>query len=360
MLHMILGILKIIGILLGMAVLLLLAVLLALLFVPVRYRLAAKVQPERYEFSLRGSWLLHIVSASVTADPVRGRVIAIRLFGIRLPLFRAGEGGKLGGKAKKVRKARKEKKKNQKEKQGRREESDSADRQKDSQTSGIRREAEQDSTERRLGHNPEPDGKGRSAEAFGQPEQQEQQKQYEQDEQNEQPRPGILEKIWFSCRRICDKIGQMIQAVRNAWRRLLDLRRCMAQLGRKLIALLRRPGELLEFLEEYEAREIFGGVIGHLAFLALHYKPRRIRGYLRFGTGNPATTGQLAGLVYLLLPARADRFEVLPEFNETIFETDTVCSGHIRALHVLRVLWRGFRDKKLRRMINKLRKRGDS
>ena len=42
MLHIILGILKIIGIFLGIMFLLLFAALLAVIFVPVRYRLAAK------------------------------------------------------------------------------------------------------------------------------------------------------------------------------------------------------------------------------------------------------------------------------------------------------------------------------
>ena len=87
MLHMILGILKVIGLIIGILLLLLLSVLLALIFVPVRYKLTAKVLPGQYAFSLRGSWLLHIVSASVNADSVNGRRITLRLFGIRLPLF---------------------------------------------------------------------------------------------------------------------------------------------------------------------------------------------------------------------------------------------------------------------------------
>ncbi len=338
MLHMILVILKIIGILLGTLLLLLLAVLLAVAFVPLKYRLEAKAQQGKYAFSLRGSWLLHIVSASVSADSSGDRTIRLRLFGIRLPLFGAGASS-----------TRNRSRKRKERGAARREETE------------IRESERAEESPRESREHGRKESGQRIRQGEEQPEDSVTQEREEQKEQERaRPRRNILQKIWFSCRNICDKIRQMTEGVRRVRQKLLSLRERAAQLWQKGIALWRKPGELLEFLEEYEMREAFGAVAGHLLFLLGHYKPRRIEGYLRFGTGDPAATGQLTGLIYLLLPAGADRFEVLPEFNETRFETDLVCSGHIRALHALRVLVRGFRDRKLRRLINKLRKRGDS
>lgn len=318
MLHMILGILKVIGLILGILLLLLLAVLLALILVPVRYKLTAKVLPERYAVSLRGSWLLHIVSASLSVDSEKGRRIALRLFGIRLPLFRTKD-----------------------------------EREDDEREDGARKYSGREIAEEKRDKTQEKVTESGT------------QNDTEQNEaEPEQAKRNILQKIWFQCRRICGKISQiirrLIQAVRVFWRALVSLKQRVARFGQKVVVLLRKPGELREFIEEFELREVFGGLVGHLLFLIGHYKPRRIRGYLRFGTDDPSVTGQLTGLIYLMLPARAERYSVEPQFNETVFETETVCSGHIRALHVLRVFWRAFRDKKLRRLINKLRGKGDS
>ncbi len=336
---MILGILKIFGILLGAAVLLLLTVMLALVFVPVRYRLSARVQPEQgYALSLRASWLLHLVSAAVIADASQGSRIIIRLFGIRLPLS-GRDGGRAKGRRKRT--GKKEKRKGK-----------AAPEALKSALKSEREEREYSPVQRKtMPENPETEKKERKSSPN---------QESLEPETEEQSGTGILRKIWFQCKRICDKIRQAADRVRQLWRKLAELKQRALALGRKGIELLHKPGELLEFLEEYEAGEVFGGLIGHLVFLISHYKPRRIQGYLRFGTGDPSTTGQLTGLGYILLPARADRYSIEPEFNEKAFETETVCSGHIRALHVLRVLWRAFRDRKLRRIINTLRKKGDS
>ena len=122
-------------------------------------------------------------------------------------------------------------------------------------------------------------------------------------------------------------------------------------LAERIGELLRKPGELLEFAEKYEAAEVLKNVTSQIKYVIHHYGPRSISGYLHFGTGDPASAGQLTGVLYLILPARADRFEVRPEFNEPVLETEMICSGHIRMCHLLRAGWQLFFDKKLRRLI---------
>ena len=86
MLHIILGILKVIGILLGFLFLFLLAMLLAVLFCSVRYQVQAEKQPNRTEGKVKISWLFHIVSVAFSVDSSRKAFLSIRLFGIRLPV----------------------------------------------------------------------------------------------------------------------------------------------------------------------------------------------------------------------------------------------------------------------------------
>ena len=88
MLHVILGILKVIGVILLVILCLLLLCLLALLFVPVRYRVAGRKEGQELESRIQVSWLLHLLR--LTADyREKHLVIRLKLFGFTLK--RTGE-----------------------------------------------------------------------------------------------------------------------------------------------------------------------------------------------------------------------------------------------------------------------------
>ena len=86
MLHIILGILKVIGIIIGVILLLLCTVLLSILFVPLRYRAEAVKEPEQADVKLRVTWFLRAVSVLLYADVTGVLSVTVRLFGIRFPL----------------------------------------------------------------------------------------------------------------------------------------------------------------------------------------------------------------------------------------------------------------------------------
>ena len=79
-----------------------------------------------------------------------------------------------------------------------------------------------------------------------------------------------------------------------------------------------------------EADHMIRKMIGYLLYLIRGWKPRKVEGYLEFGTGQPDLTGKLTGLIYLLLPEGSDRFELRPDFYEKRLLTDVVISGRIR------------------------------
>lgn len=166
---------------------------------------------------------------------------------------------------------------------------------------------------------------------------------------------SVYEKIRCKIQAVCDKIKKVTEAVRRFLCRLKMLPQKLAYAGRRLGALLHKPEELAQLARKYEVKENLQIVYGYLRFLWKHFRPRSISGYLHFGTGDPALTGQLTGIIYMLLPARADGFEIMPEFDGAVFGTRIVCTGHIRSIHLIRVLIRGFRDEHLRRLIRTVR-----
>lgn len=88
-----------------------------------------------------------------------------------------------------------------------------------------------------------------------------------------------------------------------------------------------------------------------------HCRIRRIRGYLWYGTSMPDRTALLGGALYLLLPAGADGYEVKPDFEHALLQTDTRLSGHIRGCHAAWLLIRGMLCKDTWRVLRKIRGR---
>ncbi|MDO4322072.1 MAG: DUF2953 domain-containing protein [Lachnospiraceae bacterium] len=367
---MILGILKIIGIVLGILILIVLLAALALIFVPVRYQVQAEKQEDRVWAGIKASWLLHLVSVSLQLKKGAENEIIIRMFGIQLPLFRR----------KKRPRAAKEKTDIPKETADVPEEladipKETADVPEEladipEEPSDIPEERadaseelsdileESTGTSEELSDVPEEiaDASEETADALEGPVDTPEKaaditgNRFEEKEHK-------FSKIRFSFRKICDKIKAVYEKFKAVLRWIFSLPDRLDRMAEKMRMLLEKPQQLLELARKLEVKEGLGDIFGYLRLLLKHYSPRRISGYLRFGTGDPAATAQIAGLLYLILPARADSFTLQPEFGEAVFETDISFGGHIRAIHLLRVLWRGFRNKRLRRIVKYVNRR---
>ena len=373
MLSVILGILKVIGIVLAAVLLLLLAAALAVLFAAVHYEVQAKKLEEELSARVKISWLLRIISVTVSVRAGAGQELAIRLFGIRLPLF---------GKRGKKREAQPESCEGVAGENELPEDADSEEQEaqpenyeggagenelpKDADIEELKTDREDAADEiEEEAANAEQSGKVemaalRGAEAdrrYDAPPAQEE----EADKHSAAP-DGADAQDAVSASKINGIAEKTAERIHYLWEKLRAFFSAMQRLLQKLFALpgrigalLQKPEQLLDLAQRLEIRELTGELWGELLYLLRHYRPRRLSGFLHFGTGDPAATAQLTGLLYLVLPARADAFSLQPEFDEAMLEADVSLRGHIRACHLARVLWRGWRNKKLRRLI-KLRK----
>lgn len=396
MLHIILGILKFTGILLAALLLLLLLVVLAVALVPVRYRGHAVKNEQELSAGLQVSWLLRLISVRLGIDGATRRAqMEIRIFGISLSSLKRLLASASGRKRRAKGRRRKPQESGHPEpEQQKTEQEETAE----PEPQKIDREESVEPEDR-----PEQEQLMKSedmAEAAQDdrtdPDQQEQQGQQEQCGaeivQNDRAETILQEEaqesahsatapekrnpaekiriLWYKIRACC---GTIKKTLCDSKERLRGLVRSVSALAGKaealagkaaaiperIAALLERFEELLQFLEDYAAKELLLELKGELFGLLRHYRPRRIRGSLRFGTGDPAATGKLAGVLYVLLPASSE-LAVEPDFNEAVLEGEITAAGHIRALHLLRTGWRLFRNKKLRRLIRKVREKGDS
>ena len=383
MLHIILGILKIAGIVIGLLFVILLCTLLALLLVPVRYRVGAVKQGEKQQLNIGLSWMLRMVSVTVSGGRKEKPVVLIRLFGIRLPFF--------DGKRPKKDRHRRTEKSGQKEsvfrEQGQKspeEESVSVHEREGYGNGRLPDYGEGDlthsGTDEHMDDEPsdeKPDlsdtrGSSDAGPALCKEQKLLKEKQHFSASQkpDRAPEPEKTERTsragarprafrsWLrrcsaAVRRIPGRLTSLKKKMKALWKKLLSLREKPAQIKKTFHRFYEKPSAFFRMIEEYEIKEIFGSLYGEALYLLGHYKPRRIRGYLRFGAGDPALTGWLTGVIYLILPARADQFSVMPDFYETIFETEAIFTGYVRSVHLIRTVLHVFRDERVRRVFQR-------
>ena len=150
--------------------------------------------------------------------------------------------------------------------------------------------------------------------------------------------------------RAADLLLKMVNLPSDVYNRTDDT---VARITKKLDAIDRK----LKPFFSIEAEHVMGRMMSHLRYLWKGYRLRSIEGYVRFGTDRPDLTGRICGLIYLILPARADRYLVDPQFYETVFRTDTDIRGVIRLYRLLVVAVRLLLDKEFRILIRKIRHR---
>lgn len=383
MFHLILGILKIIGIILLILISLFLLILLAIAFVPVRYYARGKFTGDETYANVKVSWLLHIISFTFSIDRTAKSKIAVRLFGIKLPLFGSEPKHRKKKRPEKESGKRKEDVISSQEKERIPEETDPI--LEDDMTEDMDPAAEDNMAEdmdpvakEDMAEAMDPAAKDNISYEVVRPEEERLQEEKgdesshrksSSDKGNSETDETEEEQIGFSFERIYDKIKNILGAFIGTIRKVICMIKAFLQkihrfftavcqvpgklekVGEKIGGILKKPQEFSELAKKLEAGDVLNDVIGYLKYILKHCSPRSVKGYLHFGTGDPAVTAQLTGLIYLVLPAKADKFLLTPDFNEAIFEADLTIRGHVRVCHFARILWLGFRNKKLRRII---------
>ena len=107
---------------------------------------------------------------------------------------------------------------------------------------------------------------------------------------------------------------------------------------------------------EESTKEAFLFCKRQLCWLLRKIAPKKIKGEVQFGTGDPATTGELMGAVSILLPIYSYSVELSPDFEQKILEGEIEAEGRLRGWYMLVLAWNFFRNKNLRHVIKKFRR----
>lgn len=314
MMHVILTILKIIGIILLVLLAILLTVFLLLLFVPMRYRLHVRKQKDLLEIDGRMTWLLHLIRADLNVKQMHGKAV-IRAAGFKLKTLYF---------------LKKE------------EDTDSTTAESTapnvaSEETASESEVPKPASEETIADSTAP--KAASEETIA-------------DNTKSKTKPGLLGRMMNLIARILNKVLGLILQIPQLPAEVYDkIDSIQDQLCRKYDALQKKADPFLSI----EAEHMLGKGIRYLRYLIRGYAPRKITGYIRFGTGSPDLTGELTGLLYVLLPEAGTGYDIEPDFYELVLDTDTLATGQIRAY---RLIWVGIRlilDKEFRTLLRQIR-----
>ncbi|MCR5774369.1 MAG: DUF2953 domain-containing protein [Lachnospiraceae bacterium] len=90
--------------------------------------------------------------------------------------------------------------------------------------------------------------------------------------------------------------------------------------------------------------------------LLWHIRPRKLNANLDLGLGNPASTGEIVGIIYSFYPVYTDHLHLNPDFDQKVIKGDAFLKGHVQLIFVLIALARVYFDKDIRRLYRQLQK----
>jgi Protein of unknown function (DUF2953). len=300
MLHIILGILKIIGIILISIVGLLLMLLLLSLFSPVTYIVRGERAGEEITAKSRVYWLFRTFSMKIWYEKEKLNYI-VRLFGF--PILSS---------LKKDKKKKKVKKKRAKKMQTKPKELEKLEVNSDIKDKNeiIKVQTEQ---------------------------QKEQQKK---------------KSVWDKPKAIWLKIKSFWQVFLNG---VKDVKKVCKELFAKLKVGKLKISRIIEQLKEEETKEVFLFIKAEFLILIKHIRPRKIKGKIHFGTADPATTGYAIGILGIIYPMLPRKLIVQPDFEQEIYEGNIYMKGRIQSYVLVRSAWKIYKDKKIKKIITSIR-----
>lgn len=306
MIQVLLLILKIIGITLLTVFGLLFVVLAAVLFAPIFYRVRVIHNPERTQVKARISFLFPFVFATV--EFLKKLSYKVRIFGIAVL---DSEKPKKEKKPK-TKKPKKQKLKKQKHKKNEKKDADAV---------------QELNFEQNFEPNLEEEAEPKEAATVV-------------PKQEKKPNPEKTEKKDFFT-----KIRSKIQKIRETIRNIID----------KIKKLFRQKEEAQRILAKPETKTALKYAWDKLKRLLKHILPRKVKGYVAFGTGDPASTGQALGILSILYARTGEMLTIRPNFMEKQLESDVELKGRIQVFTLLVIAVKVILNQELKQLLTEVK-----
>lgn len=173
-----------------------------------------------------------------------------------------------------------------------------------------------------------------------------------------------LEKQTFSkAEKKSEKSKQVVfQKIKNKWREFIDkwysFWRGFKEKVNFIKKLFKNGKTILKkgviFLMEEECRGAFGNIFLQIKIIGKHLWPRKLKGTIRYGTGDPCSTGQAFGVLAIIYTMSHCQLQIIPDFQEKILEGNIMAKGRARLFTMGKICITLIKDEKVKQLKNKI------
>lgn len=158
--------------------------------------------------------------------------------------------------------------------------------------------------------------------------------------------------------------GESAEEEKTTWQKffkkfldlLKNLRYTIIQICDKIKKIVKNIKYYVEVINSVEFKKAFCLCRNQVGVLLRHICPKRIKGSLRIGTGEPSSTGQVLAVYGMLYPFLGNQIMVTPDFEQRIVEGELFIKGRITLFRLVKCAWIIYFNKDLRRIINMLKR----
>jgi hypothetical protein len=147
---------------------------------------------------------------------------------------------------------------------------------------------------------------------------------------------GIIEKI----KGVKERISTFFRELKNKIVKLYDT----------VVNIRNKIGLISAFIKDKLNREGFRITYSSLKKLLKHILPTRLKSRIIFGTGDPCSTGQALGAMGILYSFYGDKVQIIPDFENKVFEGKHYARGRIRLATLLIIVIKLLLDKRFQQL----------
>lgn len=352
MLHIMLMILKIIGIILLSILGLIILLLLCILFVPVRYR-SDVIYKDRLNVRVKFTYLLHLITITYNRD--KESDTQIRILGIRTRFFSKDEKKKQHDYDKETEmfeRMSEEIKESQDEVNPELEKFKKIDEARDEQVEETVSEYNElqvtnqcsvtDTFQETDVEKTKIDDESHELDTK------------KESENNSESDENTQEEQSF----ISKKINKIKNAIKNFIDKLKKIKFRFYGICGTIRKAYHKVGDFKAFLSDDKTKEAFSLVKNEAFGLLKHVRPRKIKGYLHFGFDDPAYTGQVLGIIYMITRGVNKNVQINPDFENKALEGELHIKGRVQGYVLLIIALKLYRNENLKAVLERRRTYG--
>lgn len=133
------------------------------------------------------------------------------------------------------------------------------------------------------------------------------------------------------------RLLSLMQGIKSALRGVLD----------KIKNIKDKISLIRSILNDPHTKPALKHILAEVGYLLRRLLPRKLQGEVHYGFDDPATTGEVTGVLGVLYPAYQDKLKLQPDFEQAVLEGELDIKGRLRLLTVVQIVWRLYRDKDL-------------